>query len=368
MKFYVNGTDLAAATNIVSKALAANKSIPILEGIKIEARGTTLTLSAYNQELYIEKTIPAEILLEGICIVGGKLFTEYANKIYSTERISIEKSDGKRLNIGFDGSDANIQYYDVENFPLIGEYDEENSFQVKENDLRELIDKSIYCVSTSDNRMTLKSCKLELENDIITAVCSDGYRLAFTQKAVTGVKGSFKSNILGKILSDISKSLNDSEEYIKVCKYRNMVIFDLGHTKIRTTTVEGEFINYKNVLPKTINNEIIVNKQDLESCLSRASIINRDINLNKVKITVEDNVMNIFAEGEQGNVKENINCTNSGEKIVFGVSSKYLSDAIGRIKEDFVKIQLDSPIKPICIKQIDGNDYMSIVLPVRLVS
>jgi DNA polymerase-3 subunit beta len=367
MKFFCDGMELSNATNIVSKALAVNKNIPILEGIRIYAKGDEVTLSAYNQELYIEKKIKAEIMLEGEVVVNGKLFNEYANKLSSLNRIEIEKNDNSKISIIYENSEAEITYYDIDNFPSLGEYNDEISINIKECDFKELIDRVIFCVSLNDTRLLLKSCNMEVIDNTIEAVCLDGYRVAISRKQILNKKGELKFIILGKILSDISKILNDSDETIKISRVNNMVLIDLNHTKIRTTIVEGEFYNYRNNLPNEVNNEIIINKEELEKCLSRVSIISKDLAFNKITITVEENKFNIFSESEKGKINETIDCKASGEKFRIGLNSKYLMDAIQRIKEDYLKIEIERPIKPILVKKIEGDEYKCVILPLRLI-
>lgn len=367
MKFFCNGMELSNASNVVSKALAINKNIPILEGIRIFAKGDEVTLSAYNQELYIEKRIKAEILLEGEVVVNGRLFNEYSNKLSALDRVEIEKNDNGKISIIFDNSEAEITYYDIDNFPALGEYNNEVSIKIKENDFKELIEQVIFCISPNDTRLLLKSCNMEVFDTYIESVCLDGYRVAISRKDIIEKKGNLKFIALGKILLDISKILEDKDEEIEISKVNNMVVIDLGHTKIRTTTVEGEFYNYRNNLPVEINNEIIINKNDLENCLSRVNIISKDLAFNKITITVEENKFIIYAESEKGKINETLDCKAEGENIRIGLNSRFLMDAILRIKEDYLRIQIEKAVKPILVKKMDGEDYKCVILPLRLI-
>ncbi len=367
MKFYCNGMDLSNATNIVSKALAVNKNIPILEGIKIYAKGDKVVFSAYNQELYIEKEIKAEILIEGETVVNGKLFNEYANKLAGLDKVEIEKGDNNKISILFENSEAEITYYDIENFPSLGEYNENVSIKIKECEFKELIERVIFCASLNDTRLLLKSCNMEVIDNYIEAVCLDGYRVAISRKDISNKKGELKFIMLAKLLADISKILNDSEDEITISRVNNMVVIDMGYTRIRTTIVEGEFYNYRNNLPQEVGNTIVVNREELENCLSRVNIISKDLAFNRITITVEDNKLTIFAESEKGKVNETIICKADGEKIRIGLNSKYLMDAILRIKEDYLKIEIERPIKPILVRKIEGDDYKCVILPLRLI-
>lgn len=367
MKFFCSGTELANASNIVSKAVAVNKNIPILEGINIKAIGKNVTLSAFNQELYIEKTIPADIYEEGEIIVGGKMFNDCANKISGVEKVCIEKGFDQKITITFNKSNMELNYFESSSFASFGNYNEENSCYVKEKDLKELFERAIFCVSASgDTRLLLKSCCIEVYDGIIEAVCLDGSRLAISKKPVKFEKGHIKCVVLGKIISDIIKILSDTEEEVKVINEKKSLIIDLGHTKIKTTLIESDTHNYRNNLPKVENYEIIVNKDELEGSLNRAAIISREGATNHVEISVSNNVLNIYCKNEKGKTSENLDCKCTGDDIRIGINNKFLSDAIARIKEDYVKIVIEDARKPILVKRVDEEDYCCIIMPVRL--
>lgn len=367
MKFYCEGSNLASATSIVSKALAVNKNIPILEGIKLKAEGESVTLSAYNQELYIEKTIPAEVLDEGELVVNGKLFTDYSSKIAGMNRVEISKELNNKVSIKVGKSSSEINYMEIQHFPDLGEYEDTVSVTMKQGELKELLERAIFCVSMNDNRILLKSCNIEVKDDVIEAVCLDGFRVGISRKVPEKKEGKFKAIILGKILSDILKVLSDSEDEVKMTSYKNMVIFDLGHTRIRTTTVEGDFYKYENNLPKTVKTELVVEKSALEECLTRASIISRDSFYHTVNITIEDNTMNIVAESEKGRIDEVIDCQSQGEPLKICLNNKFIQEAVGKIKEDFVKIKFDGSTRPILVQKMEGDEFRCIILPVRVV-
>ena len=367
MKLYCDVNNLSNATNIVSKALAVNKNIPILEGIKLDAKGNKLTLSAYNQELYIEKKIPADVYSEGELVVNGKIFTDYANKLGSHDKIEIESGLNNKIKISIGKSKSEINYFEIANFPDLGDYNEDVSITIKQSELKELLERAIFCVSMNDNRILLKSCNIEVKGENVEAVCLDGFRVGISKKTPESKKGTFKCIILGKIVSDIIKVLEDSDDLVKVSCYKNLVIFDLGHTKIRTTTVEGDFYKYENNLPKTVKTEVVVAKSDLEECLTRASIISRESYYNTVIINIEENTMNIVAESEKGKIDENIDCKMTGEPLKICLNNKYIQEAVGRIKEDFIKIDFDGSTRPILVQKTEGDEFRCIILPVRVV-
>ena len=293
MKFICDGLDLASASGVVSKILSVKSNIPILDGIKIKALGDTVSLSVYNQEIYIEKIIKADVLVEGEIVVEGRLFNDYVSKINTKEKVEIEKIDEENISIRFNLSEVQMQYYEKENFPDFGEYSSDLYFEIKEKDLKELIDRSLFCVALTNNRVMLKSCSFSVKDDEVEAVCLDGFRIAVSKKKTLSQKGDINFIIYGKIVSDVLKALEESDEVIRVTKEGNMILFDKGHTKIKVNTIEGEFYNYKVNLPAEVKNEIVVNKEEMEDCLRRASVICRDTAYSKIIINVEENTINI---------------------------------------------------------------------------
>ena len=368
MKFFCNGMELSNATNIVIKAVAANKNIPILEGIKLSAQGRTLTLSAFNQEIFIEKTIIADVYEEGEAIVVGKMFNDCANKISSMDKVCVEQGLNNKMTITFGKSSMELNYFDATGFAELGAYNDTNYVKIKEKDLKELFERSIFCVSTgNESRIILKSCSIIVKDGVMETLCLDGFRLAISRKEVTDYAGEVKCVVLGKIINDVVKILGDSEDEVKVINEKKSLIFDLGHTKISTTLVESEFFNYQNTLPKNETYEVIVNKSDLEGSLNRAAIISRETHNNGIYLTIADNKINIVCESEKGRANENVDCKYDGEEMKIGVNNKFLSDAIARIKEDYVKIVMEDSRKPILVKRIDGDDYICIILPIRMI-
>ncbi len=367
MKFFCSGTEIANAANIVSKAVAVDRNIPMQEGINIKAIGKNVTLSAFSNELYIETTIVADVYEEGEVIVNGRLFNECANKISSEERICIEKNIENKLSITFGNNGFELLYSESYGFATLGNYSEDNSFYIKERDLKELYERVIYCMHTgADSRVILKCVSMEVKDEEVESVALDGFRLSISKKPIKLAKGEVKCLILGKIVNDIVKILSDSEEEIKIVKERKFLLIDLAHTKIKVTLSDGAPFNYKNVLLRNENYEVIVNKSELEKTLARTAIISRESNANAVIITIKNDVMNIYSNNEKGKISENVACKCNCDEIRIGVNNKYLSDAVGRIKEDYLKIVIEDHQKPIIIRKIDGEDYISIILPIKL--
>lgn len=365
MKFYVNSSELSEAMNIVSKALTNKKNIPLLEGIKIEAEGDTVKLTATDLDLFIEKKIKAEVFLEGQAVIPGKFFTEYVRKLSEFERIEFEKLDNRRIIMRYGEAKIEIQCFEEDTYPEILSVSNGNSFRIPEKDLKELLDKTIFSVAYDDSRPILKGCLFETEDATLTAVGLDGYRIAICKTAITDKKGDANVVVPGKNLQEISKIFTDSDNAVTVVIKDNNIKFDLGHTVIISRLLEGEYVHYKGIIPSEFKTSVVIKIAEFASCLERTALIARNKNNNSVKLLIQNNQICISADSESASGQEIVVVQQEGEDQKIAFNSKYLQEALARIKEDYAKIEFKKATTPAMIHPIEGEEYRYIILPIR---
>ena len=163
MNIICNGTQLSEALTRVIKALPVKKTIPILEGVKLSAYGNTLTLTATDTELAIQKTINADVKIEGEALVPGKLFGELIKKLSSEDQIEISFDDDQTVVIKYMDSVTSIKAMKLSDYQPIQEFEYETEFEMLQKDFKDMIIKTIFSAATDDVRPVLKGCVLELE-------------------------------------------------------------------------------------------------------------------------------------------------------------------------------------------------------------
>ena len=285
MKIICDGADLSDAVLKVSKGTSNKTTNPILEGIKVVAEEDFVTLSATDLELSIEKTIRAMVQIEGEMVVPGKFFSEYIKKL-NNEQIELNVDEKNVLAI---------------------KYTDSSYFEMKEKDLKALINKSIYAVATEDVRPILKGVKLEITKEKVTAVALDGYRLAVVKKPVVDANAEFSCIVPARSLNEISKLLSDEDRTIRVNVGRNFLMVDIDNTKMTTRLLEGDFINYNQIIPTDFNTNVVLNKEQLLDALERASLLSRVDRNNLVKFEISDKVMVLSSKSEIGDIKVVLN-------------------------------------------------------------
>ncbi len=364
MKVICDGLDLSDAVLKVSKALSVKAANPVLEGIKITATGDKLTLVATDTELTIEKSIKAEVLMEGETVVVGKYFVEFVKKL-EKEQVELSRLYDGQLQIKYTDSESELQVFPSESFPLIKKEGEENHFVIKQQDFKELVERTLISCSTDDSRPILKGCLFEVEKNVLTGVALDGFRMSVVKKEVEST-GSFKAVIPARTLSEIVRLLDKEEEKLKICLQKNNLYVEIGSTVIYSRLIEGEFVKYTHILPTNFANVVTVNKDALLNSIERASIVARNDRFNVIKFEIKENSLGISARSEIGNVNENVNINLSGKDMVIAFNGKYLTDYLKIAGVDFININLNSPIDPCIITPVGKEDFMYLVLPVRI--
>lgn len=365
MKLYCNGLDLADSFSKVTKAITGKTNIPILEGVKISAVGNNLTLTASDTEITIENTINAKILLEGEVVVPGKLMFELVRKMGS-QQVELECLDEKTLNIKYMDSVSKIMLYKVDEFPKFIDNNYDNSFSMMQSKFKNMINKTIFCAASDDSRPILRGCLMKVKNKEISMVAIDGLRLAITKQELSMNSGEINVVIPARALNEISKLLSENDEIVTIKTSNKKIMVDTVHTKIVAQLLEGDFVNYERIIPKESVTEIKVNCDQLNEALDRVSIISRTVQANLIKIEMSEGVMKIEANSEIGNINEKVAINMQGKDMKLAINSKFLSDCLRSIDTDYVKFNFSSSIQPCIITPITGDEFLYLILPVRL--
>lgn len=366
MKLVCEGLDLSEAVMKVIKGTSTKTTNPILEGIKLTAENDSLVLSATDLELAIIKNIKAEVFLDGETVVPGRFFSEFIKKL-TNEQIELNLDESNRLTIKYTDSVTNVQCLNASEFPSIKSLTESEHFEIASRDLRALINKTIFSVAQDDSRPILKGTLLEVENDLVKAVALDGYRLAYMQKPIISTSHNLKVIVPARSLAEISKLLEETDEIVSVYVQKNYLMVDINSTKIITRLLDGDFINYKTIIPSDFSSVVTVNKAQLEDGLDRASLLSRIDKNNFVRFEVSDKLMVLSSKSDLGDIKENITIGLSGKDLVISFNTRYFTEALRVIGDEFIKLNFKSTVAPCIVTATEGDEYLYLILPVRMV-
>lgn len=367
MKVTCDGLDLSLATSQVARALANKASNPVLEEIKLEAKDDKLKLSATDLELAIERTINAKVEEDGQIMVPGKFFTDFVKKMTS-EKIGLEITGKDKLKITYTDSETYIQCNGTADFPSLDITEGEDYFKISEKDLRMLINRTNFSAALDDSRPILKGCCFEISNDKVKVIALDGYRIAFTQNAIKESNIEKSIVIPTKSLTEIYKFLEDGESEIKVYVKDNFVIVDVKDTKIMSRLIEGNYINYNQIIPQNFLTDIIINKNLLEDAIERTTVLSRQEKNNLVKFEIKDKVLTLTSNSDIGNIKENIGVSLKGNDITIAFNARYFTECLRTISDEAIRISFNLSSSPCVITPLEGDEYLYVILPVRIIN
>ena len=369
MKIVCYKDKLLKALNSVVKGVASKTTMPILEGILIQTNDNEIKLTTYDLEIGIEYIMDCEVKEQGSTVVNAIMFSEIIRKLPDTE-IYITLNDKNLLEIECEGSLYKLATMNPEEFPELPKIEIENSIEIDQNVLKNMIRKTIFAVSSEESRPIFTGCLFEIENNKLSLVSVDGFRLALRTIFLTKQTNNFSAVIPGKTLNEIIKIISDSFEPIKIGVSKNQALFEMDNCKIVTRILDGEFLNYKNVIPNNWETRIKVNKNNIQNSFERISLISASsVEKEKkypVKVKVDIGKVTISCTNQTGDAKEELYVATEGKNLEAGFNPKYFLDSLKAIDDEDVYIEFGSNISPCLIKSVENKDYTYMILPIRL--
>lgn len=366
MRISVEKESLLIGITAAQKAVATKTTMPMLECFHLVAKDYSLTISATDLDLGIEYRVNAEIKEEGEVTVSAGIFSEIIRKL-SESTVNLSTNEQNLLIIECEGSLFNVVTGNNEDFPVFPEVNIEQSIEIKQNVLKEMIRKTIFAVGIDESRPIFTGCLIEKKNDMLNMVALDGFRLALQTKVLVNENlGDFKAIIPGRTLNEISKILMDTDDVVKIGVSKNQGIFEMPNCTAVTRVLEGEFLDYERAIPKEKELRVTVDKSILLSSLERAAVMSRDEKQLPVKVTIADSLMVIECAVQSGNVREEVIVESVGNNLEIGFNPKYLIDAVKAVEEGRIILDFGSSISPCVIRPEEGYEYTYMVLPVRI--
>lgn len=364
MKFFCESAELSEAVQKVSKALPLKKQIPILEGMKFKAQGEVLTIFATDTELSIQKNIKADIKIEGEAVISGRFINDFVKKL-KDETVEINAVDNQ-MTIGYSDNKVVLQCLNSDEYPPFSALNGENSFEIVGKEIKSMIDKVIFCAATDDSRPIYKGCNIEAGNGIATAVALNGIRLGYNKRELQTVGEPVKFIAPSRSLSEIGKLIDDPEGLVKVVLQKSFAQFTIGNTTVLSRLIEGNYIDYRKIVPAEFSIEVTVSKKQLEEAIERATLILREEKGDIIKLELKEKVIEITSRSELGSIKETVTAGIKGKEFIIAFNAKYLLDMLRNIDEEYIKMYFTNSTSPCVIRPIEGDEYMYLILPMKL--
>ena len=365
MQFTCSTSKLIEALQIATKALANRTTNQILEGVLIETDMEELTLTCSDERITIVTRIPADISEPGRGVVPGKLFSEIVRRL-PDETVDIRMDNRFVFTIRSASSRTNISGQDADLFPRLPKMDDEREISLPQDMLRDMIQKTEFAIAQDDMREVLTGCLLEIGGGDVTMVSLDGYRLALRRAKCSDVLEKFSAIIPGRAVGDIGKLLSDDEEAFAQLSFGgNKLHIKLENTEIYVILIEGEYVQYRQILPKSFATRVEVELDPFRRCIDRAALIAREGSNNLIMLRIEGGSMVIEAHSQIGDVREELPTRQEGADLSIAFNVKYLTDVVRFIDGDSIELNLNNAVSPCIVTPVGDSDYVHLILPVR---
>lgn len=366
LKFSCEKALLQAAVSTAGRAVAAKSSIPALEGLLLEG-SRELTLSGYNTQTGIRTSFEAQIREEGRIVLNARLFGDIIRRM--PDDIIVFSADEKYMvHLSCGDASFDILGLSADDYPELPEVDDEYSVTLPQKNLKAMIGQTAFAVSTNESRPVHTGSLFEIDDTGLTMVSVDGFRLALRHEPLEKIDGgAFRFVAPGSALKEVENICGDTDEMITVTRGKRHLLFSAGQTQLICRRLEGEFLDYKNAIPR--NNPICVevaNSALLQS-LDRISVVISEKLKSPVRCVFEEDRVLLSARTGNGEAKDICPTKGDGNGLEIGFNNRYLMEALRYAPADSVRLELNTNISPCVITPVDGSDnFLYMVLPVRL--
>ena len=367
MKFSCEKYLLQTACAIASRAAASKSPISALEGLQISA-DDKLYVKGYDLKKGIVTGVEADIAQRGTVVVGARLFGEMIRRL-PDGIVTVTADEKDNISVKCGKSQFNILGINAEDYPELPRFDTVNAIRLPQRLLKDMINKTIFAVSTDEVRPIYTGTLFEVEEDRLTLVSVDGYRLARRTEELKDSKlESCTFVVPGNALSDVEKICTDEEEgEVSIAVGQKHISFEIGDTVVVTRRLEGEFLNYRRSIPESFQFEIKIDRGEFMASIDRVSLIVSEKNSSPVRLTVGDGTIDCLCVTPIGRAQDVCTCEGDGKGLLIGFNDRYLKDALKAAGKDELLLCVNTAVSPCIIKAADGSeDFTYMVLPVRL--
>ena len=366
MRFSCQAETLLGGLSTVTRALSPRTTQPILEGVLIKTTSEGLQLTCSDGAISIVTTVSAMVGEEGSVVLPGKLFLDVVRKMPQAEMdVSVNAQMGASLKC--QGVRMTLAGQPGQLFPALPLVSAENSFVLPQTLLRDMMQETAFAIAVDDPRKVLNGCLLELKHSEARMVSLDGFRLAMRLARIGDDAPELSAIIPGKTVNEISKILNtDEQQMASVLIGGSQMMIDLGPTQFYSTLIEGEYINYRQILPNDWKTRVKIDRDKFAMCVDRASLIAREGRNNLIKMQIEEDRMIITSNSESGDAYEELEVEVEGEGLSIAFNVLYVSDILRVLPEGEAYMRFNSPVSPCLVCPVEGDAFTYLLLPVRV--
>ena len=366
IKFSCEKVFLQNAIAVTSRAVAQKSSIPALEGLLIHA-DQQLTISGYNMQTGIRTNVFANVVEGGDIVLNARLFGDIIRRM-PDDMITFTADEKMMVHVSCGDADFDILGLSAADYPDLPEVEDEYAVSMQQKVLRSMIEEVAFAVSTNESRPVHTGSLFVVDEEGLTMVAVDGFRLALRREPLDRAEGgAFKFVAPGSALNEVEKICGDSDEKVTIIQGKRHLLFEAGATQLICRRLEGDFLDYKNAIPRNNPIRLTVDTKTMLGSLDRVSVVISEKLKSPVRCVFENGRVLLSAKTGAGEAKDICPLDGDGNGLEIGFNNRYLMDALRYAPADSVTLELNTSISPAVLVPADGEEsFLYMVLPVRL--
>lgn len=366
MRFTCEKNSLVQGLNIVSRTVAQKSSLSVIEGILCKA-GLGICLTGYNMETAISYEIEAEVTDSGECILPARLFGDIIRRLpEGPVTVVVDETYKVSIRSGFASFTISAECSD--DYPELPDVNSGRAVPIPQRELKEMIGGTIFAVAENQGRPIHTGVKFEVTNDSITTIAVDGFRLARrTYHPETPICREMNFVVPAQGLKEVEKILTDSEESASFTLGPKHILFQIGPATLVCRLLEGDFLDWRRVVPTNCPVKLIAHVSDLASSVERVGLIVSEKYKSPVRCRFSNQEVYMRTNTTIGAAEDRCSYAGDGKELEIGFNVRYLADALRAVPSEEVTLELTNGLSPMVLTPVDDKqDFAYMILPVRI--
>ncbi len=363
LKVSVSKDELSQKLGIVSRGVSTRTAVLVLGGIQLRAAAGVLHLAATDMELSLRASLDAQVSDEGTVVVPGRLLLDIARALPDSQ-VTIEHRPDEAVVIVASGSaNYRLHTYSAEDFPRLPDTDVGELHAIDRESLIETISRVGRSASRDESRPVLTGILVRFEPGKIVMAATDSYRLAVKETPVSGELPELEAIIPARALQELARIAGGSDE-IQLGVQTNHVVFGAEGAWLTTRRIDGQFPNYRQLLPEQFEHELQLPREEVLEVVRRVSLMAQ--RNSPLRLRFAEGELTVSAQTQDvGEARESLPAAYTAEPMEIGFNAEFLRDGLDSVDSDTVKFRLISPLRP-AVLEGESDDYVYLIMPIRL--
>jgi DNA polymerase-3 subunit beta len=363
LRITVAKDELAAKLAVVARGVSTRTTVLVLGGIQLRAEGSQLHLAATDMEVSLRAVVDAQVSSEGTVVVPGRLLLDIARSLSNGE-VSIEHHPDEAVVVVSAGAATyRLHTYSSEDFPRLPEIDTEALHTIDRAALVETIARVGRSASRDESRPVLTGILVRFEPGKIVMAATDSYRLAVKETPVTGTLPDLEAIIPARALQELARIATGADE-VQLGMQENHVVFGADGTWLTTRRIDGQFPNYRQLLPEQFEYELPLPREEVLEVVRRVSLMAQRNSPLRLRFAEGELTVSAITQ-DVGEARESLPAPFTGDAMEIGFNAEFLRDGLESVASETIKFKLISPLRP-AVLEGDADDYVYLIMPIRL--